>query len=175
MSDFIRVDMTNYEVKIAASIGAARRVMKLFSPSRRDYNGAEVEDGWRIDIEGACGEMVLAKWARAYWSGNLGRLDLADVGPLQVRTRTRHDYELPLYDKDHPDHLFVLVTGVAPQFALRGWIRARDGKRNEWVRSPKPSRCAYFVPTERLEPMATLMSQPEAAEYWRFHANAAAA
>jgi hypothetical protein len=97
--------------------------------------------------------MAFAKWAGMYWAGNLGNLGADDVGAVQVRTRSRHDYDLILHPSDPDERAFVLVTGVAPEFHIVGWIWGREGKRPEYWDDPARGRPAFFVPQRALYPM----------------------
>ena len=51
---------------------------------------------------------------------------------------------------------FILVTGTAPEFSLRGWIVGQDGKNAEWWRAPDGRRPCYAVPQAALTPMEEL-------------------
>lgn len=152
MSEKNVIVLSPVEMEIAAHVGARRQLENLIK-HRQDAHGAPRDGGWSLHIEGAAGEMAVAKWANRHWNGNLGDLDADDVGRLQVRTRSRHDYELILHPSDPDDRAFILVTGLAPCFVLRGWIWARDGKRQEWWRDPAGGRPAFFVPQSVLRPM----------------------
>jgi hypothetical protein len=103
-----------------------------------------------LDIEGAAGEMAVAKLANIYWNGNMGNLKAADVGRLQVRTRSRDYYDLILHPTDPDDSAFILVVGKAPRFRIVGWIVARDGKLQKWWKDPAGNRPAFFVPQSEL-------------------------
>lgn len=147
----VNIELTASELRVAALVACDRQIENLFK-GRTDAHGFKA-DGWEIHIQGAAGEMAVAKWTRKYWSGNLGDLGADDVCKLQVRTRSRHDYELILHKSDPDDRAFILVTGLAPRFVLRGWIWARDGKREEYWKDPAGGRAAFFVPQSALRPM----------------------
>jgi hypothetical protein len=60
----------------------------------------------------------------------------------------------------------VFITGVAVPdggyVGLEGWIRARDGKRDEWRRDLGDEHGAvFFVPRSALRPMETLPHDPK--------------
>jgi hypothetical protein len=148
----IRVDLTPVELELAAFIASKRQTENLFK-RRPDAHGAPREGGWQLHVEGAAGELAVAKWADKFWSGNLGDLDADDVGRIQVRTRSRHDYDLIIHPSDPDNRAFVLVTGLAPHFVLRGWIWGAEGKRPEYWRDPAGGRPAFFVPQAALRPM----------------------
>lgn len=141
------------EMHLAATVGCLRQIENL-AGCRRDAYGADPENGWTLHIEGAAGELAFAKWSKHYWSGNLGNLQADDVGRVQIRTRAKHGWELPIHPRDPDDRIFVLITGRAPQLRLRGWIWGRDGKDQQYWSDPSgKGRPAYFVPNAVLNPM----------------------
>ena len=147
MSEAVR--LTNSEMLTAAIIGVRRQVQNL-AAGRADAHGASPEDGWTPHVEGSAGEMAVAKAFGMYWTGNMGELGADDVGQLQVRTRSRHSYDLILHRRDPDDRVFILVTGRMPEYLIQGWIMARDGKRDEFWADPAKGRPAYFVPKSAL-------------------------
>ena len=80
---------------------------------------------------GACGEVAVAKAMGRYWGGSVNTFksigDLVSVG-WEIRTRAEHSYDLIIRDDDQDDRVFVLVTGKAPNYVVRGWIKAGDAK-----------------------------------------------
>lgn len=157
MTDII-VRLTWAETMQAASIGVMRLVQNL----KMGRNSGRVEDdhNWGPHIEGACGEMAVAKHFGLFWSGAIGNIGADDVGRLQVRTRSKHDYELILHKEDRDDRKFILLTGIAPEYRVRGWITAIDGKLPEyWKTIPPHTRPpAYFVPHSKLRPIEELIA-----------------
>lgn len=149
------MQLTAHEIFHAALVGVTRQIDNLRN-HRLDRYGASTEEGWRLHIEGACGELAVARYFDRYWSGNLGNLQAPDVGAFQVRTRPRPDGNLILHPSDADDEEFVLVTGTAPRFELRGWIRGAEGKRQEFWKDPAGGRPAFFVPASALHPMEAL-------------------
>ncbi len=143
------------EVLFAAHVGVARRVNALRNNRKAAY-GCTDDDAWDKDIEGACGEIAVAKALGIYWNGSIGDLAV-DVGPYQVRTTGLEHGCLMLHKKDEDDKQFILVTGRAPRMRIVGWIFAGDGKRDEWWKDPtRKGRPAWFVPQAALKDFATL-------------------
>lgn len=149
------IRLSSSELITAATIGALRQITNLRDGRTAAYGSVE-ESPWQIHIEGACAEMAVAKAMNRFWSGALGALDADDVGPLQVRSTARRDGSLILHAEDRDDRAFVLVTGQAPTYVLRGWIHAAHGKRKEFYRSDV-RHPAYFVPQNALKPMEQLI------------------
>lgn len=142
------------EVMTAAQVGVMRQVQNL-REGRRHRFGAKDEDGWGMHIEGAAGELVVAKALGLYWPG-VGRLRAADVGELQVRTRSLPTYDLIVHPDDDDDAPCVLVTGRVPTFEVRGWLLGKDAKQPRYWKDPAGGRPAFFVPQPALHPMDAL-------------------
>jgi hypothetical protein len=123
------------------------RRLSAIKHGRRDRYGPPSLDLWRLDIEGCLAELVVAKAYGHYWerlASDPATLP-GDVGRLQVRSTWRDDGSLILHDEDSGGAIFVLVTGSAPTYTVRGWIRGSEGKQSQWWREGD-GRPAYFVP-----------------------------
>lgn len=152
----VHISLTGSEFMQAAMVGVMRQIQNRRA-GRQDAHGCDPENGWSPHIEGACGEFAVAKVLGLFWSGNLGRLTADDVGELQVRTRSRHDYDLIVHPDDPDKRAFVLVTGRAPDFRIWGWISGQDAKRPEWWgEKGQPGRPAFFVPQSALHGLRDL-------------------
>lgn len=140
-----RIELTWFEVAMASHVGWMRQLTSLRA-GRQDRHGFDGL-GWAEHIEGACGELAVAKLLGVFWNGSVDTFDAADLPRgLQVRTRSLDTYELLVRPNDHDGARFVLVTGKAPLFWVRGWILARDAKRDEWMQNHGGRPSAYFVP-----------------------------
>ncbi len=114
--------------------------------------------GWQINIDGACGEMAVAKWMGRYWDGALGDFTAKDVGKLQVRTNPNDWGDLILHPKDADDDVFILVLSHnAPIYKLQGWLYGREGKQTQWWRDGEKGRPAFFVPQSALRSVDELL------------------
>jgi len=113
--------------------------------------------------EGACGEIAFAKWRNLYWPARINNFKEADIGDnIQIRTSSRHDGELVVRNDDLakiPNHVFVLVTGLCPDYQIHGWIYGHEAKREEFKKAPGGRPPAYFVP------------QSELRSFWGIHPN----
>lgn len=150
----MKVTLTWYEVAMATHVGWMRQI-SVIQHNRTRNNGFH-GGGWTEQLEGACGELAVAKALGVYWNGGVDTFKGADVHGLQVRTRSKHEYELIIRDNDKPTDRFVLVTGTAPHFEIRGWIDCADARRPEWRRNHGGFAPAYFVPHSELRPMESL-------------------
>jgi hypothetical protein len=141
----MNVTLTWYEVAIGAYVGIQRQIAALSKrlPDRHGYIG----DGWSEHIEGACGEMAAARAIGQYWTPSVNTFkNGGDVGEIQVRTRSNHEYDLLIRNSDRDDDIFILVTGKVPSFVVRGWLRGSDCKKQEWLKEYGGRPPAWFVP-----------------------------
>lgn len=146
------ITLTDSELKLAATVAIERNIENIFE-GRKHAHGFGGSNGWDNHIEGAAGEMAFAKFANKFWSGNIGNLDANDVGRVEVRTASDHNRRLIIHKRDPDDRAFVLVTGLAPTFRIRGWIWGEDAKQDRYWKDPAGGRPAYFVPHQELKPL----------------------
>ena len=150
------VELTAREMIQGAFVGLMRQVENL-RRGRQDAHGANSVNGWQLHIEGALGEMAVAKVVDRYWSGAHGFRE-CDVGKYEVRTRSKHHYELIVHPDDADEARFILVTGGNGYYVLRGWILGDSAKREEWWKDPAGGRAASFVPQSGLNPIAEILA-----------------
>lgn len=147
------VTLTRYELDMAANVGVRRHVSAVTS-GRKPTHGIDPSDGWRAHIEGACGELAVAKYLGKYWDGSVDTFrSMPDLGDIEIRTRSKDYYELIIREDDEPSKVYVLVTGIAPHYQVRGWIRGADARRDEWLQTHGGRPPAWFVPHEALTPI----------------------
>lgn len=149
---------------MAAGVGV-RRQIEAFRAGRQDQHGATSAEvggrgrGWHLHIEGAAGEMAVAKALNRHWSASVNTFKVGgDVGRVQVRTRSRHDYELIVRPEERDTDAFILVTGIAPAFRVHGWCYGREAKREEWRQNHGGHGAAFFVPASALRTIAVASS-----------------
>jgi len=156
MSDDIRIKLDWSEILVASSVGCMRNVQSLRNRCKPG-NSIGLDDTWTINIEGAAGEMAVAKYLQMYWSGNVGNYNADDVGSYNIKTNTSRKFDdLILRPTDYDDKYYILVLSFLPEFVICGWIKGADGKSPSWAREGTPGRPAFFVPRSKLNPMATL-------------------
>jgi hypothetical protein len=155
MSEIV-IKLSWSELANAAMIGIYRHMMAV-SKGLPDKHGREGL-GWNDHVEGAAGEMAAAKACNLYWCAPVNTFkNGGDVGDsLQVRTRSRHEYELIVRPDDRDGDCFVLVTGKAPDFIVRGWMSGADAKQDDWWKTHGDRPGAWFVPQSALREIATI-------------------
>lgn len=150
-----QVELSWPELYLAASAGIMRRINGLRNHREEPY-GARPDAWWNNDINGCIAELALAKHLGIFWSGTVGRIDLPDVGALQVRSKTEVDHRLVILPTDKDEAVFVSVFVATPVCRLCGWMVAKEAKRPEYLLPDPAARDRYFVPNDKLHPMAML-------------------
>jgi hypothetical protein len=144
-----------FEVSRAALVGVSRNVEAL---RKGCQNRLPINDEWSIHVLGALGECAFAKATNRYWSGSVNTFKAADVGDnIQIRTRSKHSYDLIVRDGDKDDDVYVLITGGPSEFTLHGWMRCGDAKQPRYRANYGNYGEAYFVPKSALHPIDPLI------------------
>ena len=153
----MEIQLTWPELLTGAMTGVMRQMESLKS-KRADAHGYEGR-GWELHVEGACGELAAARALGRFWSPSVCTFKAADIGQvIQVRTRLEHHYDLLVRQGDADDQPFVLVTGTAPSYVVRGWIMGRDAKQPEWQREHGGRPTAFFVPQSELRDLESAIA-----------------
>ncbi len=156
----VEVTLTIVEMQHAAMLGAWRQIEST-RLGVKDRFGADSENGWTLNIEGAAGEMAVAKTLDRYWGMPVNTFKQGgDVGALQVRTRSRHNSDLIVRPCDRDGDVFILVTGRAPRFRIHGYAWGQQAKRACWLHDYGGRPPAYFVPQSALRPLQLLRCSP---------------
>ncbi len=151
----MKIHLASYETMMAVSIGGRRQIAAIYK-GLKDQHGYE-GSGWEVHINAAGGEIAGAKAMDRYWSGSVNTFRCGgDVGEIQIKTRSAHHYDLLVRPQDRDDDIFVLVTGVIPDFRVHGWLRGRDAKKPEWLKTHGERPPAYFAPQFVLHPIVDL-------------------
>jgi len=144
------VNLTPEEVEFAALAGALRQARAIARGIPDRYG--QVKNPWQRHIEGAGAEYAVAKFLKLYYVPALHvQTSGGDVNRYQVRSTEKPDGCLLIKDGDRDEDVFILVVGTMPNLTVAGWLRARDGRRDEWRRNPGVGRSGcWFVPQSAL-------------------------
>lgn len=142
---------------MASSVGLRRAIDSILNGRRQaagDVDPTGVLALWQQHIEGALGEMAFAKALGRYWSGSVNTFkNGGDVGDVQIRTRSRTDYDLIVRARDRDEDYFVLVVGCCPIYTIVGYMKGGDAKQERWGKNHGGHGAAYFVPQNELRPL----------------------
>jgi len=147
----MRITLNDSEMLQAALIGCTRHIENLTgkTPVKNNY-GAPEERDWQFHVDGAMGEMALAKYLNRFYAGR-GERGAPDVGDDEVRTTHYSSGHLVLHPRDPPDRRAWLLTGLNGKYMVRGWIMIREGQQQRfWGVKKAKDRPAFWVPQEAL-------------------------
>ena len=153
--------MTGHEVELtameymAAMNAGLMRSCNGYARGLKHAHGAASGDTEAMDITGAVGESLVAKFFNVWWCGGFD-IGGPDVANIQVRAHTTPGYRLILHPTDADAAIFVSVLVQRGRGRLVGWIRGEDGKRRDYWQDPNTGRPAFFVPNSALLPIGRL-------------------
>lgn len=75
---------------------------------------------------------------------------------LEVKTRSRHSYDLIVQKNERKDKKLLLVTVEKDEVLIHGWCVAGDVMKPEFWSDPARGRPAYFVPKSQLLQLSDL-------------------
>src|SRR5262245_34292918 len=144
MADVVR--LTDGEIDVSEWAAGER------TRCARDYHARKTwglaKDQAASDVLGVQGEMSFAKRFGVYYAHSTRR-ERFDVAGWQVRTTAWDTGKLRVHPEDVDTDRFVLVTGRAPVFTIRGFMFGGPAKNPEWWVT-KTGRPAFFVPQHEL-------------------------
>lgn len=148
------ISLSQAETLAAAVTGVMRNLCATYHGRETKFGG---DSAWQIHIEGACGELAVAKALNIHNSHTINTFKEADLGrSIQVRTRSKGHYDLIVRPDDDDDEVFVLVTGAVPDFEIRGWIWGREAKQEKYRANYGGYGEAWFVPAAALRHIETI-------------------
>lgn len=156
MPAWIEVTLKMWEVATGSHIGAQRQMHAL---ARGLQDRMPTDDPWTLHVEGACAEIAVAKHLDLYWEPRVNTFKDPDIGRhIQVRRRSRHDWEMLVRDDSPNAHVMVHVTGATPVFRLHGFLPIFTVKQHpEWRANHGQHGWAFFVPQRFLRPLGELL------------------
>jgi hypothetical protein len=156
----MRITLTAEEVAMAASVAVHRGIDAIIH--NRQNNHGFKGNGWTENIEGFCAELVVAKALDVYYSAGAGKsFKGADVAEnVQVRWASQDNYRLIVRPADSSDDFYVLVTGQAPTYTIKGFTSGKLAKQDKYLDNPGNGRPdAWWVPQSDLYALSLLPIQ----------------
>jgi hypothetical protein len=152
---------TETERRQAMEEGMRRQATNEARGLRGRNNGPRFGDkALQVHLLGAAGEMAVASYLGlkehlyAEREARRGSDDLP--GGIDVKTRSRHSYDLIIQKGENADKRFVLVTIQDHKTLIHGWCYGREALQERFWADPARGRPAYFVGKEHLRTMETL-------------------
>lgn len=147
------VTLTRDEMIFAAHGGVVRNIDAILK-GRRTIFGNPQRELWANNMIGALAECAVAKSLGRYWTPLYDQpTGVADIGTrTQVRSSLNPDATLRVYERDKPDHAFILVVVKAPCFSLVGWQWGHEAKQDKY-RANGDGEATWAVPQAELREM----------------------
>ena len=150
--------------KTLAMAEGARRQGTNETQGLRGRNGGAWKGSKALDIHllGAAGEMAVASHLgikQHLYKETEAKRGSDDLPGIDVKTRSKHKYDLIVQKNEDPRKKFVLVTIEDKTTFIHGWCYGKDAMKDEYWADPARGRPAYFVPKEQLSPLDTLTWQ----------------
>jgi len=158
---------SNEERQQALQEGQRRQQVNETKKLKGRNKGASVgSEALKIHLLGAAGEMAVASYLNLknflYLEKEANRNSVDLPGNIDVKTRSKHTYDLIIQRNENPDKRFVLVTIENKQTLIHGWCYGKDGMKEEFWADPARGRPAYFVPKTVLKDISILLQLQQA-------------
>ena len=114
-----------------------------------------------VHLLGAAGEMAVASYLglkHELYKEKEAKRDSDDLPGIDVKTRSKHSYDLIVQKNENPCKKFVLVTIESQKTLIHGWCYGKEAMEEKFWADPARGRAAYFVPKQYLRPIDTLMA-----------------
>jgi hypothetical protein len=149
------VTLTKDQIAFAKYIGNLRNERAIKS-GRKDTLGFKGDPLW-IHTFGAYGEYAVCIYFGVPWPALVDTYDKADIPPdIEVKTRSRSYYDLPITARNNPAYYYVLVTGDGSDFLIHGWYGGREFRDANWIKSHRLGSTSWFVPQDIVHDIRTL-------------------
>lgn len=113
-----------------------------------------------VHLLGAAGEMAVASYLgmkQFLYQETEARRGSDDLPGIDVKTRSKHKYDLIVQRQSDPNKTFVLVTIENQKTLIHGWCQGGEAMIDEHWSDPAGGRPAYFMPQDKLHPMEELL------------------
>jgi hypothetical protein len=80
-----------------------------------------------------------------------------DLPGMDIKTRSKHSYDLIVQKNEDPRKKFVLVTIQDKTTLIHGWCYGHEATKEEYWADPARGRPAYFVPKKALRSIDELL------------------
>jgi hypothetical protein len=153
---------TEEERRIAMEEGMRRQRVNEAKGLRGRNKGAWRGDkALEIHLLGAAGEMAVASYLglkEHLFKESEAKRGSDDLPGIDVKTRSKHKYDLIVQRNENPEKKFVLVTIEEQKTLIHGWCRGHEAMQEQYWADPARGRPAYFVCKEALHSIDTLLA-----------------
>jgi len=151
---------TEEERRLAMEEGMRRQAVNEAKGLRGRNKGPRFgEKALEVHLLGAAGEVAVASYLELkheLFKEKEARRGSEDLPGMDVKTRSRHSYDLLVQKGSSPDRKYVLVTIQDQKTLLHGWCYGEEAMQDRFWADPARGRPAYFVGQSFLRPMESL-------------------
>jgi len=131
------------------------------SKALRGRNGGAWKGSKALEIHllGAAGEVAVASYLdmkEHLFKETEARRGSDDLPGMDIKTRSKHSYDLIVQKREDPQKRFVLVTIQDQKTLLHGWCYGHEAMQEQFWADPAKGRPAYFIPRSVLHSMESL-------------------
>ncbi len=148
------------ERRLAMEEGMRRQAVNEAKGLRGRNRGPRFGDkALQVHLLGAAGEVAVASYLglkHELFKEKEARRGSDDLPGMDVKTRSKHSYDLIVQKNEDPGQRFVLVTIQDQKTLLHGWCWGREAMKDEFWADPARGRPAYFVGQSFLRSMESL-------------------
>jgi hypothetical protein len=115
-----------------------------------------------IHLLGAAGEMAVASYLglkHELYKESEAKRGSDDLPGMDVKTRSKHAYDLIVQKNEDSSKKFVLVTIECQKTFIHGWCYGHEAMQGQYWADPARGRPAFFVPQSALRTMESLNEQ----------------
>lgn len=160
MTSAVAFVFSEEERMIAMEEGKRRQAVNEAKGLRGRNNGPRFGNkALDIHLLGAAGEMAVASYLgvkHLLYKETEAKRGSDDLPGLDVKTRSRHKYDLIVQKNEDPLKKFVLVTIEDKTTLIHGWCWGAEAMEEKFWADPARGRPAYFFPKECLRPIEEL-------------------
>lgn len=161
MNNSIQIFLTDEEKRQAVEEGLRRQTVNRKNNIKGRNGGPTTgKKSLDIDILGAVGEMAVAKYMDMkkdlYKEKEPIRGSSDLLYDIDVKTRSKHYYDLIVQKNENPNKKYILVTIENKIILIHGWIYASKAMDKKYWSDPARGRPAYFFPKNKLNHIETL-------------------
>ena len=116
----------------------------------------------QVHLLGAAGEVAVASYLglkHELFKEKEARRGSDDLPGMDIKTRSRHSYDLIVQKGADLRKKYVLVTIENQKTLLHGWCYGEEAMQDKFWADPARGRPAYFVPQSTLREMNTLLHE----------------
>ena len=151
---------TDEERRIAMEEGMRRQAVNEAKGLRGRNRGPRFgQKALDVHLLGAAGEMAVASYLglKEYlYRETEAKRGSDDLPGIDVKTRSKHSYDLIVQRQSDPSKKFVLVTIENQKTLIHGWCYGKDAMQDQFWKDPARGRPAYFVPQSFLYPLESI-------------------